>query len=316
MIEVDRLSKSYGSAHALRGISFEVRRGEVVGFLGPNGAGKSTTMKILTGYLLPTSGTARVAGLDVVDDSLEVRRRIGYLPESTPLYAEMRVDEYLRFAAEIRGVPGRRVRDAVDRVVVLCGLERVVGKDILELSKGYRQRVGLAQAMIHEPDLLILDEPTSGLDPNQIVEVRDLIQRLGADHTVILSTHYLQEVEAACSRVIVIDRGVIVGDGTQEELVGALPGDAFVVRLRGSVEEVGAAFDGSILGSPAAIQAAGDDVVELRLAGGMVDPGPQVVAIAASAGLAVLEMRMDQPTLEDAFRSLTIGPREEEVGRA
>ena len=224
MIEVDRLSKSYGSAQALRGISFRVARGEVVGFLGPNGAGKSTTMKILTGFLLPTSGSARVAGLDVVEDSLEVRRRIGYLPESTPLYTEMRVDEYLRFAAEIRGVPGRRVRDAVDRVVVLCGLQRVVGKDILELSKGYRQRVGLAQAMVHEPDLLVLDEPTSGLDPNQIIEVRDLIQRLGAEHTVILSTHYLQEVEAACSRVIVIDRGEIVGDGTQMELVAALPG--------------------------------------------------------------------------------------------
>jgi ABC-2 type transport system ATP-binding protein len=316
MIEVDRLSKSYGSAHALRGISFEVARGEVVGFLGPNGAGKSTTMKILTGYLLPTSGGARVAGLDVVENSLEVRRRIGYLPESTPLYSEMRVDEYLRFAAEIRGVAGRRVRDAVDRVVSLCGLERVVGKDILELSKGYRQRVGLAQAMVHEPDLLILDEPTSGLDPNQIVEVRDLIQRLGAEHTVILSTHYLQEVEAACSRVIVIDRGVIVGDGTREELVGALPDGAFVVRLLGSVDSASASFEAAMPGLVMGVREDGPGIVEIRLARGDAEVGPEVARIAAAAGMGLLEMTRDQPSLEDAFRSLTLGSQQEAQNRA
>ncbi|MGA0058213.1 MAG: ATP-binding cassette domain-containing protein [Planctomycetota bacterium] len=316
MIEVDRLSKSYGSAHALRGITFAVQRGEVVGFLGPNGAGKSTTMKILTGFLLPSSGGARVAGLDVVEDSLEVRRRIGYLPESTPLYTEMRVDEYLRFAAEIRGVARPRVRGAVDRVVSLCGLERVVGKDILELSKGYRQRVGLAQAMVHEPDLLILDEPTSGLDPNQIVEVRDLIQRLGAEHTVILSTHYLQEVEAACSRVIVIDRGVIVGDGTQEELVASLPGEAFVARFRGAIDTVRAVVDGADLDLSCTCASVAPGLVELRLDVGAGDPGPRIARLAATAGLELLEMRWERPSLEDAFRSLTLGSREEVRDRA
>jgi ABC-2 type transport system ATP-binding protein len=189
MIDVDQLTKHYGPTRALHGISFRVQRGEVVGFLGPNGAGKSTTMKILTGYLLPTSGTATVDGLDVVAQSLEVRRRIGYLPESTPLYGEMLVRDYLEFAAAIRGVSGRAAGAAVDRVVGLCGLQRVVGKNIVELSKGYKQRVGLAQAMVHEPDVLVLDEPTSGLDPNQIVEVRKLIQQLAERHTVILSTH-------------------------------------------------------------------------------------------------------------------------------
>lgn len=316
MIEVDRLSKSYGSAQALRGISFRVARGEVVGFLGPNGAGKSTTMKILTGFLLPTSGAARVGGLDVVEDSLEVRRRIGYLPESTPLYTEMRVDEYLRFAAEIRGVSGRRVRDAVDRVVVLCGLERVVGKDILELSKGYRQRVGLAQAMVHEPDLLVLDEPTSGLDPNQIIEVRDLIQRLGSEHTVILSTHYLQEVEAACSRVIVIDRGEIVGDGTQQELIAALPGVAFVVRVRGSEERVRAVFEEAAPDLVSSVSALPGSVVEVRLAGEGDQLGPRMARVAAENALELLEMRREEPSLEDVFRSLTIGKRPEVGARA
>ena len=193
MIEVERLEKSYGFARALKGISFQVQKGEVIGFLGPNGAGKSTTMKILTGYLLPSGGRASVAGHDVVADSLAVRRCIGYLPESTPLYGEMRVDDYLQFCADIRGIAGGKQKAAIARAVELCGLQRVTGKNIVELSKGYKQRVGLAQAIVHEPPVLILDEPTSGLDPNQIVEVRKLIERLGKEHTVVLSTHYLQE---------------------------------------------------------------------------------------------------------------------------
>ncbi len=249
MIEVTDLTKNYGGlTKALRGISFEVKRGDVLGFLGPNGAGKSTTMKILTGYLLPTSGEARIDGLDVVDQSLEVRRRIGYLPESTPLYTEMTVDEYLRFAAEVRGVPGRDMRAAVGRVVDTCGLSRVTGKNISELSKGYRQRVGLAQAMVHTPDVLILDEPTSGLDPNQIVEVRDLITRLGEEHTVILSTHYLQEVEASCSRVIIIADGQITADDTAENLIAEVPTNLLQARIKGPsdavVRQLGELFHG------------------------------------------------------------------------
>jgi ABC-2 type transport system ATP-binding protein len=316
MIEVDRLTKTYGSAHALRGISFEVARGEVVGFLGPNGAGKSTTMKILTGFLLPSGGRARVDGLDVVGDSLQVRRRIGYLPESTPLYTEMRVDEYLRFAAEIRGVPARALRSAIARVVDLCGLQRVVGKDILELSKGYRQRVGLAQAMVHEPDLLILDEPTSGLDPNQIVEVRSLIQRLGEQHTVILSTHYLQEVEAACSRVIVIDLGEIVADGTREQLLARLPGGAVLVRVRGTgptvLETIRAAVPGRAV--EAVDHSDGTALYRIDVAEQPeAELEQHLVRALVGGGFGVLEISRQRPNLEDAFRKLTIGRRREVI---
>lgn len=239
MITVDSLHKSYdGIAYALKGVSFEVAKGEVIGFLGPNGAGKSTTMKILTGFLLPTAGRAEIAGFDVVKESLEVRRRIGYLPELNPLYVEMRVYDYLKFTAQIRGVESQDLKVAVDRVVDLCKLERVTGKNILELSKGYKQRVGLAQAMVHRPDLLILDEPTSGLDPNQVVEVRELIRDLGREHTVMLSTHILQEVEASCSRIMIINLGELVADGTAEELISELPVGDVMVRVRGPEEAV------------------------------------------------------------------------------
>ena len=239
MITVDSLHKSYdGIAYALKGVSFEVAKGEVIGFLGPNGAGKSTTMKILTGFLLPTSGRAEIAGFDVVKESLEVRRRIGYLPELNPLYLEMRVLDYLKFTAQIRGVESQDLKAAVDRVVDLCKLERVTGKNILELSKGYKQRVGLAQAMVHRPDLLILDEPTSGLDPNQVVEVRELIKDLGREHTVMLSTHILQEVEASCSRIMIINLGELVADGTAEELISELPVGDVMVRVQGPEEGV------------------------------------------------------------------------------
>ena len=308
MIKVENLCKNYGAARALRGVSFEVARGEVVGFLGPNGAGKSTTMKILTGFLLPTSGNAWVDGLDVVEQSLAVRRRIGYLPESTPLYGEMSVREYLRFAAEIRGVRGRALKGAEARVIELCGLDRVLGKNILELSKGFKQRVGLAQAMVHQPDLLILDEPTSGLDPNQIVEVRSLIQRLGEEHTVILSTHYLQEVEAACTRVIIVDRGEIVADGTRDDLVARLPVGDVIVRTTG---ETGAVADllARIDGVEDVTRVGTDDTFRLR---GASDGIEQRVADAlVGAGHGVLQLDRQRPSLEDAFRELTVRRRQE-----
>ncbi len=313
MIKVDNLQKNYGPARALRGISFEVARGEVVGFLGPNGAGKSTTMKILTGFLLPSAGTARIDGLDVVDRSLEVRRKIGYLPESTPLYGEMSVREYLRFAAEIRGVRGASVSTAIDRVVGLCGLERVFGKNIIELSKGYRQRVGLAQAMVHQPDLLILDEPTSGLDPNQIVEVRSLIQRLGREHTVILSTHYLQEVEAACTRVIVVDLGEIVADGTRDELLAKLPPGDVILRVGGLAEAIGAALarvEGvtAVRATSAGVEPAFRVSVDPGAAAGVVEA--RLAAAIVGGGFRLLQLERIRPSLEDAFRSFTVGRRE------
>jgi ABC-2 type transport system ATP-binding protein len=309
MIEVDNLTKFYGPARALDGISFRVARGEVIGFLGPNGAGKSTTMKILTGYLLPSSGRATIDGLDVVDDSLEVRRRIGYLPESTPLYTEMRVDEYLRFAAEIRGVASSRVKAAVDRVVELCNLQRVTGKNILELSKGYRQRVGLAQAMVHEPDLMILDEPTSGLDPNQIGEVRSLIRRIGEERTVILSTHYLQEVEATCSRIIVIHLGKIVADDTRDNLIGALPGGPIQARIKGPADVVVAQLQELLPGASIDVVDRQDGYVTIRVPGSRsggtdVEEGIAKLVVKNNWGLA--EIARQRPHLEDVFRALTL----------
>lgn len=209
MIKVEQLTKCYGPLKAVDSIDFEVSKGEIVGFLGPNGAGKSTTMKMLAGFLPPTSGRAEVAGRDVFRESLRAREHIGYLPENVPLYPDMRVHEYLRYRAAIKGVPGRRMNERVGDVLELCGLREVEKKIIGRLSKGYRQRVGLADALVNEPDLLILDEPTIGLDPNQIRLVRDLIRNLKRHHTILLSTHILPEVEMLCSRVIIINKGRI-----------------------------------------------------------------------------------------------------------
>ena len=222
-IEVRDLTKFYGDFQALRGISFDVHRGEIVGFLGPNGAGKSTTMKILTCYMAATTGSAKVMNIDVAADSIGVRARIGYLPESVPLYDQMVVFDYLTHLAELRGVESEKRDAAVAHAVEVCGLVPVVAKKIDELSKGYRQRVGLAQALVHSPDVLILDEPTSGLDPNQIVEIRELIRSIGREKTVLLSTHILQEIEALCDRVILINGGTVVADGTFDALYAAYP---------------------------------------------------------------------------------------------
>jgi ABC-2 type transport system ATP-binding protein len=217
-ITVRNLTKYYGHEKAINDISFDVKTGEILGFLGPNGAGKTTTMKIVTCYMPPTSGTVDVDGYSIADHSFEVRRKIGYLPELNPLYLDMNVVDYLEYAAQLHGLDKGRIRLQLASMIEVCGLKDVRHKDIGELSKGYRQRVGLAQAMIHEPEVLILDEPTSGLDPNQIVEIRNLIKQLGRAKTVILSTHILSEVQATCDRVIIINEGSIVADGTPGEL--------------------------------------------------------------------------------------------------
>ena len=309
MINVDNLSKNYGPTRALHGISFNVQKGEVVGFLGPNGAGKSTTMKILTGYLLPTSGTATIDGLDVVEQSLEVRRRIGYLPESTPLYTEMLVRDYLQFVAEIRGVPGRRVDAAVDRVIGLCGLQRVVGKNIVELSKGFKQRVGLAQAMVHEPDVLMLDEPTSGLDPNQIIEVRKLIQQLAEQHTVILSTHYLQEVDAVATRVIIVNRGEIVADDSKDSLLRQASAHAIRARVKGPKANILNQIGELMPGRRVDVMWSEGDYHDLRvhvtteLRDATV---PEALAdLMVKNGWSIAELSREQATLEAVFRALT-----------
>jgi ABC-2 type transport system ATP-binding protein len=217
-IAVRNLTKLYGTEKAVNDISFDVKTGEILGFLGPNGAGKTTTMKIITCYMPPTSGMVEVEGLDIGEHSFEVRKKIGYLPEMNPLYLDMNVVEYLEYSARLHGLKDVLLRSRLKEMIDVCGITDVRHKDIGELSKGFRQRVGLAQAMIHDPEVLILDEPTSGLDPNQIVEIRNLIRQLGRAKTVVLSTHILSEVQATCDRVIIINEGTIVADGTLEQL--------------------------------------------------------------------------------------------------
>ncbi len=314
MIKVENLSKSYGQTQALKGISFEVADGEVIGFLGPNGAGKSTTMKILAGYLLPTGGGASVDGMDVVKDSLEVRRRIGYLPESTPLYTEMRVDEYLRFVARIRGVEKSRLKTALSRVVELCGLQRVVGKTVIELSKGYKQRVGLAQAMIHEPELLVFDEPTSGLDPNQIIEVRELIRRLSEEHTVILSTHYLQEVEAVSTRVIIVNLGQIVADDSQENLVSTVETRGLKARIKGPADKVTAQLSELLPGHPIKVLSKDGETTLFGFGLGSKKKddsfiGDAIAQLVVKNGWELHELIKEQASLEDVFCKLTESDR-------
>ncbi|HEY1123412.1 MAG TPA: ABC transporter ATP-binding protein, partial [Haloferula sp.] len=222
MIEVRQLTKSFARHQAVKGIDFNVSPGEIVGFLGPNGAGKTTTLRMLTGYLPPTSGSAKVAGFDIFRQSLEARRCIGYMPENVPLYDDMRVREYLKYRASLKGLGNRDARRRVNEVIEICGLDAVRRKMIRVLSKGYRQRVGLADALVHEPQLLILDEPTNGLDPNQIRQIRDLIKKLSEKHTILLSTHILHEVEMTCGRVIIIDGGQIKAQDTPQNLVAGM----------------------------------------------------------------------------------------------
>ena len=309
-IVVEGLAKNYGDFWALNGISFDVEPGQIVGFLGPNGAGKTTTMKILTCFMAAAKGKATVAGHDVYEDSEKVRQKIGYLPESVPLYGEMMVYDYLRFIAEIRGVPGAKRHDAIKRVVELTGLGPMVAKNIMELSKGYRQRVGLAQAIIHEPEVVILDEPTSGLDPNQIVEIRDLITEIGKEKTVIFSTHILQEVAAVCDRIIVIDHGEIIADGTVDELSARVaqsdsgllvtaPSTRTVSSRLGGLPGVSAIEELKVVGDEALYRLDCRDADAARKA---------VFEIGNEIG--VTEVKQHQPSLEDIFRALTSGTGE------
>ncbi|MBX6312754.1 MAG: ATP-binding cassette domain-containing protein [Isosphaeraceae bacterium] len=235
MIEVEQLSKFYGAVRAVDRLTFSVGRGEIVGFLGPNGAGKTTTMRLLTTYLPPTKGRARLAGHDILDEPLAVRRKVGYLPENVPLYPEMRVREYLSFRARLKDVPAARRRVVIDYVVKRCRLEEVEDRIVGHLSRGFRQRVGLADALVHDPDILILDEPTAGLDPIQILEVRDLIRELGDRHTILLSTHIMPEVEAVCGRVLLIVNGRIAIDDRLDRLQA---GTALVLEARGPFEAI------------------------------------------------------------------------------
>ncbi|MDY0059045.1 MAG: ATP-binding cassette domain-containing protein [Myxococcota bacterium] len=312
MISVQDIRKSYGSLQALDRVSFEVPAGQILGFLGPNGAGKTTMMKILTTFISPTAGTAKVAGYDVLDDSLEVRRRLGYLPEQCPIYDDVTVYEYLEYVAEARDLPADRLQQRLYRTLELCGLTGRVDQIIGTLSKGYRQRVGLAQAMIHEPDVLILDEPTSGLDPNQIVEIREVIKRIGREKTVILSTHILSEVQATCDRVVIINQGRLIADGTPDDLVRQMGSNDLVVGLKRSGCKLEEARE--LLGKLPGVVSVGEQRGEeegtllLRLGvGGKQDVRPELFRAVVERGWVLLELRRAEHNLEDVFRQLTTG---------
>jgi ABC-2 type transport system ATP-binding protein len=310
MIECQGLTKRYGAIQALDDVSFHVNRGEVLGFLGPNGAGKTTTMKILTCFIAPTKGQASVAGLDIFKDPLEVRRKVGYLPENAPLYPEMRVGEYLDFVGEIRALDGKARADGKRRVIDECGLTDVVEQEIRTLSKGFRQRAGLAQAMLHNPELLILDEPTSGLDPNQIAEIRGLVKAIGRERTVILSTHNLAEVQATAQRVVIIHQGKLVADGTPEELEKQRGGAVYDVVLADPdggfdpVREAFSAIAGISVVEQERAEAASEMAVSVRGESDQ-DVRADIFRAAVDKGWILLGLGRKQVDLEGIFRRLT-----------
>jgi ABC-2 type transport system ATP-binding protein len=306
MIEVESLTKTFGSITAVDGLTFRVARGEILGFLGPNGAGKTTTMRILTGYMPATRGTARVAGFDVATDSLDVRRRVGYLPESVPVYPERAVLDYLSFVADVKSLPRKGKTQAIARVIERCGLGDVRRRTVGRLSRGYRQRVGLAQALIGDPPVLVLDEPTVGLDPAQVVEVRQLIRSLAGDRTVILSTHILPEVSQITSRVLIIDRGRIAAQGTSQELTAQLRDrQGFQVRVLGEAAQAEAVLSSVAGVVGVAVLERGDHETTFRVEAG---PGADVRGAMARAlvgkGLELLEMSPLAMSLEEIFISL------------
>jgi ABC-2 type transport system ATP-binding protein len=292
----------------LDNLTFTVQKGEVLGFLGPNGAGKTTTMKIITSFWKPTSGKVIIDGIDVAADSLMVRQKIGYLPENVPLYDDMRVYEYLKFIAEIRGIPKDQIKQRIREVVESCGLAKVVRKPIEELSKGFRQRVGLAQAIMHEPDILILDEPTTGLDPNQIVEIRELIKRIGKEKTVIFSTHILSEVSATCDRAIIINNGKIVGEGSPAELAEkAGAKDLIYVKIKGPRDVVAAKLkDLENIARVEAKDQESEDIYgyEIEPQAG-ADIREKLSLLVMNNGWSILEFNRKSMSLEDVFRELT-----------
>lgn len=307
MIDVRNLTKRYGRHAAVNDISFSVGTGKIVGFLGPNGAGKTTTLRMLTGYLPPSSGSAQVAGYDIFRQSLKARRNIGYMPENVPLYNEMRVREYLRYRAQLKGLKGKDARQHIGEAMDLCGLTDVRRKMIKTLSKGYRQRVGLADALVHKPDLLILDEPTNGLDPNQIRSIRNLIRRLGETHTIMLSTHILSEVEMTCDHVIIIDEGKIKATGSPSELVSEMrAAGKIIVELQADVETAAGALS-RIEHVKKIIQEDSDD--EWARFSILVDSGTdtreRIANLAAQYGWPIRTLHRHTATLEDVFVELT-----------
>jgi ABC-2 type transport system ATP-binding protein len=308
MITVEKLTKNFGAKVAVDQISFKVEKGEVLGFLGPNGAGKSTSMRMITGFLPPAAGKIAVCGFDVTEQSLQARARIGYLPENAPLYSDMSVHGFLRFCAEVRGITGSAISRAIDRVVELCFLERVLHQSVDTLSKGYRHRTCLAQALIHDPEVLILDEPTDGLDPNQKFEVRSLIRKMGKDKAIIFSTHILEEVETACTRALIIDQGKIVANGTPEELKRRDPvAGTVILGIRGTtwiqLESQLRSIDQMTKAD--LISETGSSLLA-RLTPKTDSLLPRLVAVAGQNHWQIERLTVEEGRLDDVFRKITL----------
>ncbi|MCB1090261.1 MAG: ATP-binding cassette domain-containing protein [Verrucomicrobiae bacterium] len=310
MIEVKNLSKHFGDKVAVDNISFTVQKGEVLGFLGPNGAGKSTTMRMVTGYLPPTDGSVSIGGADILDDEIAAKSKIGYLPENAPLYSDMTVEDFLRFSAEMRRVPAAEIDAAIDKAIETCFLQRVRHQSVDTLSKGFRHRTCLAQSIIHDPEVLILDEPTDGLDPNQKHEVRNLIKRMGETKAIIFSTHILEEVEASCTRAIIIDRGKVIADGTPEQLkakaenAGAVYLEATGLAssgIRQELEKLSEVKSVTVLES-------GENGITARILPnkGKGNALPEAVfKLAVAKGLTVHELKVEEGRLDELFREIT-----------
>ena len=314
MIEVQNLVKHYGSVKAVDNISFTVAKGEILGFLGPNAAGKTTTMRIITGYMPASAGTVKVAGYDVFEQGLEVKKRIGYLPENPPLYSDMRVREYLTFVARIKGVNPKTINAEVDRVAERLSVLEVMDNLISNLSKGYKQRVGLAQALLNNPPVLIFDEPTNGLDPRQIIEVREIIKSLGSDHTVILSTHILPEVSMTCNRVAIINEGKLVKIDTPENLTKQLRGsESIILQVEGPMNEIEIALSQHQSVTAVAVQPTGkENIATYRVETSIgSDIRKELASLVVNRGWGLLELKAESLSLEDIFLKLTT--KEEEV---
>lgn len=312
MIHVRELTKNYGPHRAIDRLSFSVKKGEVVGFLGPNGAGKTTTMKIITGFMAPSEGSVEVAGFDVFENPIEVKKRIGYLPETPPVYGEMTVESYLQFVANLKGVEKARVSSLVERAIEKTDLGSVRKRLIQNLSKGYRQRVGISQALVSDPEVLILDEPTVGLDPRQVSEVRQLIKELAGQHTIILSTHILPEVQASCQRIIIINRGKIVAQDTLESLSRRMTGSS---RVHLRVGKASAELASGLTAMPGvrAVTSSGEGTYEIDTDGNK-EIAQAIAARVVTSGVGLLELREESFNLEDMFLKLTTSEETQNEG--
>ena len=307
MVEIKNLYKNYGNVRAVQGINFSIKGGEVVGFLGSNGAGKSTTLKILSGYLTPSSGQVLINGLDISNNSHEIKKIIGYLPESNPLYHDMMVYDLLDFTAKVRGISKNKFKDALDKVVAQCGLNGVLHKSIGSCSKGYKQRVGLACAMIHDPKILILDEPVTGLDPNQIVEIRELIKNLGKEKLVLMSSHILQEIEATVDRIIIIDKGKIVADGSTKKIIKSNKGNInLFLEVSGAKKEDLKSLNDKIENIKIKKVTKSKNGYSLNIEyDEKNDPREKLFNYIVKSKWSLLEMTPKSENLEDIFRKLT-----------